>query len=103
MSRSSRAVFLAVAVIAAPAFADDFRTRAVVGGGLGGALGAFLGSELGGRSAAILGGGLGAAAGTAVATDGYPRYYESGDRYYRGGRCPPGHWRKNRCRDRYDD
>jgi hypothetical protein len=87
-------------MVSAPVLADDFNTRAVVGGGLGGALGAFLGSELGGRNAAILGSGLGAAAGTAVAT---PRYYDSDRRYYRRGNCPYGQWKRNRCRDWYDD
>jgi hypothetical protein len=103
MSRPSRAIFLILAVLAAPVFADDVDTRAVVGGGLGGALGAFIGSELGGRNAAILGGGLGAAAGTAIATEPYPRYDEYRGRYDRDRHCPPGLRKQHRCGDWYDD
>lgn len=96
MLQSTRAIALTVALITTPTFADDFSLRSAVGGGLGGALGGFLGAELGGRSAAIVGSGLGAAAGTAVATDGYSRYYEG--KRYRDRHCPRGHWKKGRCR-----
>jgi len=96
MLQSTRALALTLTLIAAPTFADDFSLRSAVGGGLGGALGGFLGAELGGRSAAIVGSGLGAAAGTAVATDGYPRYYEG--KGYRDRHCPQGQWEKGRCR-----
>lgn len=96
MLQSTQALALTLALITTTTLADDFSLRSAVGGGLGGALGGFLGAELGGRSAAIVGSGLGAAAGTAVATDGYSRYYE-GNRY-RDQRCPPGQWEKGRCR-----
>jgi hypothetical protein len=99
MLKPIRTMALTMALIATPALADDFSLRSAVGGGLGGALGGFLGAELGGRSAAILGSGLGAAAGTAVATDGYPKYYKGRDYRYRN--CPPGKWKNGRCR--YDD
>ncbi len=92
-----RTTALMLALSATSTFADDFSLRSAVGGGLGGVLGGFLGAELGGRSAAILGSGLGAAAGTAVATNNYPKYYDS-DRYSQGPYCPSGQWKNGRCR-----
>ncbi|EGV15923.1 hypothetical protein [Thiocapsa marina] len=94
------ALAMLVPVYAPPAMADQLSTRAAVGGGLGAALGAFIGGELGGRNAAIIGSGLAGAAGTAIATDGYDRpvYPERRGASYP---CPPGQWKKGRCRDRY--
>lgn len=114
--------FLTFMLSASAALADDFSSRAAVGGGLGGALGAFVGSEVEGRSGAMVGGALGAAVGAAIATDGqhrhnderrvvyegYPprveHHYYVDDYDYRGPYyghpgyfCPPGQAKKGRC------
>lgn len=94
------ALLVALPMTAGPAMADQLSTRAAVGGGLGAALGAFIGGELGGRNAAIIGSGLAGAAGTAIATDGYDRPAYS-DRRGASYPCPPGQWKKGRCRDQY--
>lgn len=68
MARKHILVLIALAALAAPAFAAD--TKAIVGGAIGGGAGAGVGSALGGQSGAIIGGALGGAAGAAIATSG---------------------------------
>lgn len=70
MARKQTLVFLALAALAAPAFAGGVDGKAVLGGALGGGTGAAVGSAIGGRDGAILGGAIGGAAGAAIATSG---------------------------------
>jgi hypothetical protein len=70
MARKQTLVFIALAALAAPAFAGGVDGSAVIGGALGGGTGAAVGSALGGRDGAIIGGAIGGAAGAAIATSG---------------------------------
>jgi hypothetical protein len=92
------ALAAALAMTANPVAADQTSMRAAIGGGLGAAHGAFIGGELGGPNAAILGSGLAGAAGAAIATledEKKPSRYSRRLVHYS---CPPGHWKKGRCR-----
>lgn len=104
---------LALSALSAPSFADEQKTKAIIGGGVGGAIGAAVGDELGDRNGAILGSAVGAAIGTAVATadvkphvdshrtpvhvevDVAPTYEQS--KHPKGRHCPPGQAKKGRC------
>jgi hypothetical protein len=99
--------------LSAPSFADEQKTKAIIGGGVGGAIGAAVGDELGDRNGAIIGSAVGAAIGTAVATsdvkphsDGHhiPVRVEVDvaathppSKHTKGRHCPPGQAKKGRC------
>lgn len=73
MTRQPSLVLLALAALAAPAFAGGIDGNAVIGGALGGGAGAAVGSAIGGRDGAIIGGAIGGATGAAIATKGSKR------------------------------
>lgn len=66
MARKQTLVLLALAALAAPAFAGGIDGNAVLGGALGGGAGAAVGSAIGGRDGAIIGGAIGGATGAAI-------------------------------------
>ena len=66
MARKQTLVLLALAALAAPAFAGGINGNAVIGGALGGGAGAAVGSAIGGRDGAIIGGAIGGATGAAI-------------------------------------
>ena len=70
MARTQTLVLLALAALAAPAFAGGIDGNAVIGGALGGGAGAAVGSAIGGRNGAIIGGAIGGATGAAIGSKG---------------------------------